>query len=297
MRYLILIVLSASSLVCSCQSKKKKGNAFSSLFDYGKATGVMDNRKIDEASGLDASIVNPNKFWTHNDSGGTPELFLINAKGEYVASAILKGLKNRDWESITVGPGPDSTKSYVYVGEIGDNNAVHEYKYIYRFEEPFLEKSNNIIIQSFDTITFQFDNGKRDSEALFIDQRTKDLYIFSKREEQIKLYRLPFPQRTDTLLIANTFATLSITQVVAADYNAESGELLVKNYDSIYYWKEEANEGIQALLSKKATVLAYKREPQGEAICFSLQGDGYYTLSEESRDKRPELIFYKRKQK
>lgn len=296
MRYSILLSLIFASLLCSCQSKKKNKKSFSKLFEFGKSVGVLDNRTINEASGLDASIANPSNFWTHNDSGGKPELFLINNKGEYIASAILQGLKNRDWEDVTVGAGPDSTKSYVYVGEIGDNSAVHDYKYIYRFEEPILKRGDNVVIQTFDTITFQFDNGKRDSEALFIDPSTKDLYIFSKREEKINLYQLPFPQRTDTISLAVTILTLPITQVVAADYDNNRGELILKNYDSIYYWKKETNESIQELLTKKAITLPYKREPQGEAICFSLQGDGYYTLSEEAKDKKPELIFYKRTQ-
>ncbi len=282
-------------MLSSCQSKKKKKvNDFSSLFSFGRTTGTLNNKDINEASGLDASSVNSGKFWTHNDSGGTPELFLIDANGRYIASAILEGVKNRDWEEITIGPGPDPTKSYIYIGEIGDNESVHPYKYIYRFEEPVLEKGRNVIIHSFDRLQFNLSDGIRDAEAFFIDQHTKDLYIFSKREKQIKLYLLPFPQRTDTASIANAIATLSLTQLVAADYNAATGEVLLKNYDSIYYWKKEANESISELLTKKATVLAYKREPQGESICFSPQGDGYYTVTEEVKGKKPELIFYKR---
>jgi hypothetical protein len=295
MRYYIFLFLLTSSLLSSCQSKKKKKvNDFSPLFSLGKASGTLDNRTINEASGLDASSTNPGKFWTHNDSGGTPELFLIDEHGHYIASVILEGVQNRDWEEIAVGPGPDSTKSYVYVGEIGDNQAVYQYKYIYRFEEPVLEKGKNVIIRSFDKIQFNFSDGVRDAEAFFIDQQTKDLYLFSKREEYIKLYILPFPQRIDTLSVAKALVTLPLTQIVAADYDAATGEVLVKNYDSIYYWKKEGNESIAELLTKKATALPYKREPQGESICFSPQGDGYYTVTEEVKGEKPELLFYKR---
>jgi hypothetical protein len=269
-------------------------NDFSPLFSLGKTRGTLDNRDINEASGLDASSTNPGKFWTHNDSGGTPELFLIDGKARYIASAILEGVENRDWEEITVGPGPDSTKSYIYVGEIGDNQAIHQYKYIYRFEEPVLEKGKNVIISSFDKIQFNFSDGVRDAEAFFIDQQTKDLYLFSKREEQVKLYLLPFPQRTDTIVIANAILTLPLTQLVAADYDASKGEVLLKNYNFIYYWKKEAKESIAELLTKKGIELAYEREPQGESICFSPQGDGYYTVTEEVKGEKPELLFYKR---
>jgi hypothetical protein len=294
MRLALLLLFATSSLVCSCQSKTKSNSTYSSLFAFGKATGQLNNSEINEASGLDASIANTNKFWTHNDSGGKPELFLIDAKAQYVASVTLAGIRNRDWEDIAVGPGPDSTKNYVYVGEIGDNNAEFAYKYIYRFVEPVLQQGVNTSISTFDTIQFQVEDGQRDTEAIFIDEQTKDLYIFSKREAQIKLYLLAYPQRTDTINIAKQVAILPITQVVAADYDAASGELILKNYDSIYYWKKLPAETIAQAIAKKTVLPPYKREPQGEAICFSLTGDGYYTLSEQVGKQKPELIFYKR---
>ena len=56
-------------------------------------------------------------------------------------TCTLAGVENRDWEDIAVGPGPDASKSYVYVADIGDNEGQYQYKYIYRFEEPVLNKT------------------------------------------------------------------------------------------------------------------------------------------------------------
>lgn len=282
-------------LMISCTTKKDHFSEFSHQFTDGEIVGTLDNEKINEASGLDASIVNgPTTYWTLNDSQGEAKVFLINNKGQFIASALVGSTKNRDWEDITTGPGPDSTKSYVYVADIGDNRAIYDVKYIYRLEEPRLSKGDAITLTSFDSIRFQLPDKRRDTEAVFIDQLTNDLYVFSKREKQVNLYRLPYPQSTDSVCLAEFVLTLPITQVVAADYDASTGELLVKNYDSIYYWKKSARETFVEMLSRKALHLAYTPEPQGEAICFDTEGHGYYTLSEAKKDFIPALLFYKR---
>lgn len=273
---------------------KPAGKIDPTLFENGKSIGVLSNAKIDEASGLDASIANQRKYWTHNDSAGEPRIFLVEEDGNYIGSATLKGIKNRDWEDISVGPGPDDKKTYVYVGEIGDNEAIYPFKYIYRIEEPSLIKGDEIVVDNIDSIKFQFSDGQRDAEALFIEPNSKDLYIFSKREKQINLYTLPYPQRTDTLSVATYLLTIPVTQITAADYNGDRGELLIKNYDSIYYWKQGQTESIVTMLKRKGTTLPYTPEPQGESICFTNKGDGYLTTSEKKKGIEAAMLFYKR---
>lgn len=295
MRTIIVLSCFVSTLAVACQKNKQETTVNSpSAFAAGNSNGTLDYDEIDEASGLDASIANKGKFWTHNDSAGEPEVYLLDSTGHFVGSVLLNGIVNRDWEDITVGTGPEKGKSYVYVGEIGDNNAVHDVKYIYRFEEPVLTQGQQLVINDVSIIAFQFADGKRDSEALMIDDETSDLYIFSKREQQISLYILPFPQRTDTFLVAKKLLTLPFTQIVAADYNTLTGEVLIKNYDSVYYWKKAGAESIVDLLGTQPQILPYEPEPQGEAICFDPHGNGYYTLSEKARGADPAFLFYKR---
>jgi hypothetical protein len=292
MRFPSVVLLFCFSVLLACQPKTPV--TFSSLFSEGVPAGFLNNPAIDEASGLDASISNTGMYWTHNDSAGEPRLFLIDEKADYRGSVLIKNLRNRDWEAIAIGPGPDEKKSYVYVGEIGDNQAIYDYKYIYRIEEPILRDQREIVITAVDSIKFKLPDGRRDTEAIFIDQENKDLYIFSKREKQISLYTLPYPQETDSINIAIYVATLPITQIVGADYEANRRELLIKNYDSIYYWKRGAEETFAAMLTRNPEHIRYTPEPQGESICFRHDGTGFYTLSEKKTAAVP-LIFYKRK--
>ena len=74
---------------------------------------------------------------------------------------------------------------YVYVADIGDNLGIHDYKYIYRFEEPALKNGAVQMVTRFDTLVIKLPGEKRDTETLMIDPTTNDLYIVSKREKNV----------------------------------------------------------------------------------------------------------------
>lgn len=285
--FLLFIVL----VSCGRSSGTRK-----EIFEQGVIAGVLDSKKIDEASGIAASRTHPGMLWTHNDSGDKPRIFLIDSLGRHRVTVLLKGVLNRDWEDIAVGTGPEKDKTYVYVAEIGDNLAKYEYKYIYRFQEPELITQDTAVeIDQIDSIKFKLPDGIRDCEALMIDPATKDLYIFSKRESAVNLYRLAYPQSTTEIIIAEkVLEALPFTLIVAADWSADGKEILIKNYEQVYYWQRNNNEPITELLKTQPILLPYHQEPQGESIAFDYWGKGYYTLSEKAKGVKPALMFYKR---
>lgn len=290
------LCLIAIVLLITCSSKKIFDHG---VFEIGISQGVLNNDEINEASGLAYSAGNPSMLWAHNDSGDEARIFLINDKAEHKATFYLKDLVNRDWEDIAVGPGPDKDKNYVYIAEIGDNFGIFKYKYIYRIEEPSIRPDTSPItgsINKVDSIKFQLSDGPRDSEAIVVDPATRDIYIFSKREEkQINMYVLHYPQSTKEILTARFVMHIPFTQIVAADISADGTEVLLKNYKNVYYWKKRGNETFAELLRTPPAHLPYVEEPQGEAITFDRTGKGYYTVSEVANNKKPHLIFYKRK--
>jgi hypothetical protein len=271
----------ASFFLMACQKQNP------TVFNLAKEQGKLDKKFINEASGIDAGCL-----WTHNDSRGDADAYLIDSLGKYVGKISFDKLINRDWEEIAVAKHADT--SYVYIGEIGDNRAIYAIKYIYKCIEPKLKKDETKLITAFDTIAFALDDGPRDTEAFFVDENTQDIYIFSKREPQISVYLLPYPHATKSILTAKKIATLPITQIVAADYNAQTNELIVKNYDTVYYWKKLNEESWQNMFARLPLKQPYIPEPQGEAICFAHSGNGYYTVSEEAKGEKPTLLFYKR---
>ncbi|HMR55709.1 MAG TPA: hypothetical protein PKC10_00235, partial [Cyclobacteriaceae bacterium] len=161
------------------------GSKISDQFSSAEEQGTVD-MKLEEASGLVASAAHPGYFWTHNDSGNSAELFLIDSTAHITATMPLGNVSNRDWEDITLGPGPDPDKTYVYVGDIGDNKGQHQFKIIYRLEEP--TGIENKRIENFDTLFIQLPDGPRDSETLMIDPISSNMFIVSKREDSVRLY-------------------------------------------------------------------------------------------------------------
>jgi hypothetical protein len=292
------------------------------LFEVGEIQGVVDG-DLKEASGISESVANPGLLWVHNDGGDKSRIFLIDKEANRKGVVKLDKITHRDWEDMAVGPGPQDGKNYIYIGDIGDNDAKHKYKYIYRIEEPVMDLrlSADTTITEVDCIKFQLPDGSRDSEAIMVDPLTKDLYIISKREQKVNLYRLPFPQSTTQTMTAelvspklefNQYEAKSVSkdgnetlingyhsayynQIVGCDISHDGQELLIKSYSSVYYWKREGTETVSDILKRTPTLLPYVPEPQGEAITFDLEGKGYYTLSEE-RGKFPQrLFFYRRK--
>jgi Secretion system C-terminal sorting domain len=257
--------------------------------------GEVENDDIDEASGIVASYKNSGILWTHNDSGGESRIFAIDANGINRGIYDLNGAENRDWEDIAIGPGPVDKLSYLYIGDIGDNNAEYNKKYIYRIIEPTVSASQNDtfeIVQDVSVITFTYPDGKRDAETVMIDPLTKDLYILGKRDSQVRLYKLPFPQSTTISFEAELSAELTFPNdpesetpnnyLTSGDISLDGTEIIVKSYSNVYYWTKESGSTIAQTMLLSPSILPYSVEPQGEAICWSNDANnGYFTLSEE----------------
>lgn len=289
-RLVIALILSAG-LACS---QKKEQRADSNIFLQGKKLAEVSSNKILEISGLAESVSNPGLFWIHNDSGNAPEVFLVDRDLNIRLTCIVEGVQNRDWEDITVGPGPEEGKTYIYLGEIGDNFAQFPYKNIYRFEEPVLKKDvQSLTIIAFDRITFRLPDAQKDTESLMIDPVSKSIFIISKRESPVYLYELKYPQSTTDTLTANKLMPIPYTQIVGADFSADGRELIMKNYVNVYYWK--INGTITESLRQPPYIVEYESEPQGEAITFARDGSGFYTISEKPKDQQSFLYFYPRK--
>ena len=255
---------------------------------------VLLTAQIDEASGLARSLINPEILYTHNDSGGENAIYAIDTKGQLRARIVIEGVQNRDWEEIATARDPISGKAHIYIGEIGDNAARYSSVSVYRFPELSLVSGDSLYtIKTYDTITIQYEDGPRDAEAMFVQPQTGDLYIISKREDKVGIYRIPYPQQTLKINTATKVGTMNMQWVTAADISPNGRSILVKNYASVKRFKVGRKQSIAEALARRPKNMPYKIEPQGEAICFDHKGKGYYTLSEAGEDGIQILYYYK----
>lgn len=272
----------------------------STLFSAASQLAEIATTDLDEASGLAQSRSNPFYLWSHNDSGGDPTLYLVSVDGADSGRYELSGAQNIDWEDMAIGPGPDEGVNYLFAADIGDNRAIRSGLTIYRVPEPDvsvrvapgggqIDLPAVSTLSNVESIDFVYEDGARDAEALFVDPATKDIYIISKREPSVILYRLPFPQSTTQENTAERVMVLPYTFITAADISPSGNELLVKNYENVYLWQRTGNQSIQEMLATKPLRLNYRAEPQGEAIAWSVDETGYFTVSES--DGEPVPIF------
>lgn len=268
-------------------------------FDERVDRGLVANDAINEASGLAASRRNAGVLWTHNDSGDTTRIFAISEAGRDLGEFYLAGTSARDWEEIAVGPGPTDGLSYIYVGEIGDNNAAYDTKKIYRVPEPTVDSASSPsahLLDGVETITYRYPDGPRDAEAMFVDPNTRDIYVVSKREASVRVYRASWPQSTSETITLERVATLEgLTMINGGDISGDGNEVLLKNYTNIFYWRRDGGQSLGEMFANPPDTVPYIVEPQGESVTWSADGSGYYTVSEEPQNIPAHLYFYPRR--
>ncbi|MCE7065387.1 PE-PGRS family protein [Dyadobacter sp. CY326] len=252
---------------------------------------------IDEASGIVPSYSMPGNFWVNQDSGQPNALYLVSKDGKTIKQMTVPGSANRDWEDVAIGPGPNSGVNYLYIADIGNNNApASPVGVIYRVPE--VGDANASFDQNaLAKITFSYPDGPRDAESILVDPITKDIFIISKEGQTAGLYRLPFPQSTGETIVAEKVGNVpSLTFATGGNISKDGTEILVRTYLAVYYWKVNAGESIGQTLTKAASKqLLVALEPQGEAVCMDADGKGFYTISEKSNAASVTLNYYKKK--
>jgi hypothetical protein len=156
---------------------------------YGPPTTIttIKEKSITESSGLAASHSTPGAYWTHNDSGDGPFIYAFDTRGDSLGIFRVTGAQARDWEDMAAGPGPDAGKSYLYLGDIGDNDETRDEVVVYRVAEPALTAATRNLTKArpgstepAEAIRLKYPDGKHDAEALLVHPTTGNIYIVNK---------------------------------------------------------------------------------------------------------------------
>jgi hypothetical protein len=266
------------------------------LWAYGQPAtlATIKDKSIAESSGLVASRTTPGAYWTHNDSGDGPFIYAFDTHGDSFGTFSVSGAEARDWEDIAAGPGPQPNRSYLYIGDIGDNDAVRQEVIVYRVAEPALSSATRKFTKNrpgstepAEAIRLRYPDGKHDAEALLVHPRTGNLYIVTKvlianpvvyeavapftAGQSITMRKVAEPRVPSLLGGAITGGSISPDgrHVALCDYF--SGYELVlpagsSNFDEI--WKQ------------KMTSFDLGKRKQGESITYRLDGRALLATSE-----------------
>lgn len=258
--------------------------------------GTVTDANLTEISGIDAGINNPDVYWVHNDSGDTARIFAIDAKtGQTLATYQLSGATANDWEDIEVAKGPDG-KSYIYVGDIGDNGQSRSSVTIYRVEEPIVtgtaNNPTNTTLTGVQQQKLVYPNGlKLNSEALAVDPVHHNMLLIEKTDGDVsRVYSTPDSgwstaganpaTRTLTHVATLNLSAADEQLVTSADFSPDGSQLAVRTYDDVLLWDRSTGSSSWSPFSEQPVEGPVAAERQGEAIAFHPDGRGYVTISE-----------------
>ena len=261
--------------------------------------GNLENQSIKESSGIAASRRNAGIFWTHNDSGDGPFIYAFDRQGKNRGVWRVAGAKAVDWEDMAIGPGPRRGRSYLYLGDIGDNSKKRDQITVYRVAEPQVtSKDSSSTAQSprateaAEVIRLKYPDGKYDAETLLIHPLTGDLYIITKvRGAAARVYKLRAPapkSAASPLSFVGEFQFPNSFQgfITGGDISPDGRRVIISDYLG-------ACELI--LPGKRGTAFdeIWKQSPmtvdiggfpgvrrQGEAICYRADGLAILATSE-----------------
>jgi hypothetical protein len=238
-----------------------------------------------EASGIAMSQRVPGRLWALNDSGA-PVLYALDSTGAVAGQVELAGARVDDWEAVAVGR--CGSKSCIYVGDIGDNDATRTHITIYRAEEP-ADASGAVRADAFHAT---YPDGPQDAEALIVD-REGTLFIVTKGETgPVAMYKFPGTMEPGTSARLERVgaprkagAVSRHERITDASLSADGEWVALRTTTALSLhraadlvsgnWNPAARVGLESI-----------REPQGEGVTFAGR-DALYLVSEGGGKARP----------
>jgi hypothetical protein len=153
-----------------------------------RRTGIFQNPRLAESSGVTASRRQPGVLWTLNDSGNKPWIFATDTLGRDLASFTVTGAQNSDWEAIALGP--CGRRQCLYIADAGDNTESRREVRIYRVPEPTLP-AGSAATPPAEVLELRYPDGPRDVEAAFVGGDGTVFLISKGRNRGARVYRVP----------------------------------------------------------------------------------------------------------
>ena len=257
-------------------------------------TAQLEEKAVRESSGVVASRRNAGLYWTHNDSGDGPFVYAFDADGRRRGVWRVEGARAVDWEDIAAGPGPEQGRSYLYVGDIGDNGEEREYVTVYRFQEPAVKDSDAAstkkeprATEPAEAIRLTYPDGPHNAEALVVHPSSGDLYIITKELGGAGVYKLARPRPATGFQKLTAVARLKGpgffgTLVTGADISPDGRRVALCDYGTAYELRLPDGASFDEVWKQQPAAIPLGPRRQGEAVCYRLDGRTLFATSEGS---------------
>ncbi len=247
---------------------------FQNLFSQSLNESIISNLPavLNESSGLERD--EQGNFWSHNDSGGEPELYHFSEDGTLLHTLKISNAENIDWEDITL-----ASNGRMFIGDFGNNGNDREDLKILIVNINNLSPGFNL--RNASTINFSYaeqtafppNNNKKNFDAEAMVYKNDSIFIFTKNRTQPfdgKCYQYYLPaipgnyqiNRSDTLFIAGADVE---SRVVGADFDSITNKLALLTSTKVLIFQPNTSN---TLLSNTSTIRSFIDITQKEGICW-----------------------------
>lgn len=262
-----------------------------------KQIATLEDKDIKESSGIVASRLNENIFWTHNDSGDQPLIYAFDRAGKKRGVWKLTGARSTDWEDIAASPPDAAGNSYLYLGDIGGGKKIRRERVtIYRVREPKVTDANRqstkktaTATERAETIEVKYPDGSHDAETLLVHPQTGDLYIITKGMFSSSVYKLKAPITSGAVHMLTKIGSLKSDSffgglMTGGDISPDGTRIVLCDYANAYEIRLAQNSrSFDDIWKQELIEIKAGERRQGEAVCHSLDGEAILLTSE----KRP----------
>ena len=263
---------------------------------FMEVVGELENKKLDEASGLARSYRSPGALWSANDDGDAT-IYAFDSTGKHLGKVKVRKADNKDWEDLASFE--LEGEPYLLLADIGDNEAKRDKRTLYIVKEPDPKKDKVDIEWRID---FTYAAGPRDAESIAVDAENERVLLLTKRDVPALLYELPLRPEDDGVLeaellgpvtslpeptprdIANALALRDWHwQPTAMDIAPDGSFAVIMTYAGVYYYRREPGESWHDAFSHVALGASLGRLKNAEAIAISNDGHHAFVTTEKKR--------------
>ena len=257
----VLIVV----VLITALSREASGANLARADDYD-VVSTIDNKDIEESSGLVVSTGHPDLAYTINDSGNDAVIYAIRiSTGKTVGTTELSGGSYDDTEALSI-----DNRGTLWVADTGDND--HERSDIALYSLPEPGEGEHSVKARRHPVTYS--NGPQNVETLIINPKTNKKYLVSKGPLGGEVYPLTDDLKTGA---ANTVTPLDVEVpllITDGTFSSDGRYALVRTAIALHVfdasdWHPIRKQSLPA--QKQGETLAM--EPGGTSFLIGSEGE------------------------
>jgi len=140
-----------------------------------------------------------------------------------------------------------------------------------------------------EAIRLKYPDGRHDAEALAVHPATGDLYVITKTRNPATaagVYKLAAPYSTKSVNTLQKIGEVSVPSlfpgmITGADISPDGSRVVLCDYFNAYELVS-AGGALDEVWKQKPAVVRLGSRPQGEAVCYTLDGQSILATSEGS---------------